>query len=455
MSSPIEIKTVLLPQEKVIFGGLDETLGKSTGRIYKRENPNGIPTFFRAQGFLSSIYHFLFSKRLNHQDLENLHLRVKKHVDESKDISSKARVEAIFFGKILGQLPDKPELKLSMQEILNDPSHKAILEGAAEKIVNFQRSVSDPNHRITWGEYFFLNQIARADPNIRMQLDLPIKQAIDMMQQGGANPVINGVQSLVNKSGAYKTVDVATMQQKVKLNQLDQTERRLLETADREMKFLRDKTKDYLALDGFLETIPGLQQLLELSKMKEQAEGLAGKSTMSTVSQNIQSDQQKLEEAARKLMQLDQIWSIGGGDETGKKKVIFTAHEYDLLDHLVNSDAAKLSTFPSDVQAAVSILKNPMNPFRSVMTYLEKEVPQFAKADVRTCQDLALNNLLDQQQIELILRAKDCMRQITGRSQGFLDLKSFMSKFPGLKELMDLSEINNPQIQRVQEGPRA
>lgn len=85
--------------EKIMFNSFTN-IGKGNGRIYKTKNKNGQVEYFRAKGFFSGIYHYIFSKRLEAKDLRDFSNLTCVFIGKSKHYTlNKVRVE-IFFEKI-------------------------------------------------------------------------------------------------------------------------------------------------------------------------------------------------------------------------------------------------------------------------------------------------------------------------------------------------------------------
>ena len=84
-----------LPEpEKELFREFVQ-IGKGEGRVYKQKVGDHY-SYFRAEGFFKSIWHFFFTERVDLADLEGLYKGVTAKI-VSKDEEAVTRISAAFF----------------------------------------------------------------------------------------------------------------------------------------------------------------------------------------------------------------------------------------------------------------------------------------------------------------------------------------------------------------------
>lgn len=159
--------SIELPQDlkQNLFLGLDR-LSMTEGRIYKVLNDRGeVTNFFKADGFLDSIYHFFVSARMDGEDVRSLENRVSYQINSSDNIQLKALIEVTYI-KALHRISMSSTWFFPREEavsvLLREP-HYTLIQSTQDKITQGQP--------ITAEELRFLRQcyqIPRSFKNLQL-----------------------------------------------------------------------------------------------------------------------------------------------------------------------------------------------------------------------------------------------------------------------------------------------
>lgn len=173
-----------------LFQGLDR-MSKNEGRIYKVIDVRGKYTFFKAEGFWSSVYHFFCTARMDRTDLRSLNDRVAQEINSHpNNIRLNALIEATYH-EVLRSVKTNSTLFFPKGDILlflKEYPHFTLIRNAFEKLIFGYKITSEELSLFNPDTIFDLNYILNS---FNHEIRLPIRETYRAVEKISENQELN------------------------------------------------------------------------------------------------------------------------------------------------------------------------------------------------------------------------------------------------------------------------